>query len=102
MGALSTASKSHFFHLLFRRQIDQELDDEDGAEEEDDPAEALAAARRQPGLTKKEKLKLKQEAEDLGMLDVMFALAAIQLRFGRRDVAMLFAVDQVLAALAAA
>jgi hypothetical protein len=37
--------------------------------------------------------------EDEGMLDVMFNLASIQLRFGRREVAMLFAVDQVLRAM---
>ena len=33
------------------------------------------------------------------MLDIMFNLASIQLRFGRREVAMLFAVDNVLKAM---
>jgi len=51
------------------------------------------------GLSKREKAALKQAAEDNGMMDIMFALASIQLRFGRRDVAMLFAVDDVLKAL---
>lgn len=50
-------------------------------------------------MTKRERERAKQEAEDEGMLDVMFALASIQLRFGRKEVAMLFAVDQVLKAL---
>ena len=57
------------------------------------------SAKNSAGLTKKEKAKLRQQAEDMGMLDVLFALAAIQLRFGRRDIAMLYAVDHVLKAL---
>ena len=75
-----------------------ELDDVSDDDGEDDPF----AARNQVGLTKKEKAALKQQAEDQGMLDVMFALASVQLRFGRRDVAMLFAVDEVLSALQSA
>lgn len=58
-----------------------------------------AVPTHRSSLTKKEREKLKQQQEDEGMLDIMFNLASIQLRFGRREVAMLFAVDNVLKAM---
>ena len=76
-------------------RAEMELDDVPDDDDEMDPF----AARNQVGLSKKEKAALKQQAEDDGILDILFALASVQLRFGRREVAMLFAVDEVLGAL---
>jgi hypothetical protein len=75
---------------------ENENDDDESGSGIDQGSIATELTKNVAGLTKKERAQRKQAIEDAGMMDVMFALAAIQLRFGRRDVAMLFAVDQVL------
>jgi hypothetical protein len=75
-------------------QTDETIDNLDGEDDDDE-----LSMKKMEGLTKKERALAKQAAEDSGMMDIMFALASIQLRFGRRDIAMLFAVDDVLKAL---
>ena len=72
----------------------QEKEDEDGGSSSDD--ENPLSAKNLQGLTKKERALKKQEVEDAGMMDVLFCLASIQLRFGRRDIAMLYLVDEAL------